>query len=193
MIDICIATKPLRLGQSEGRPFTCPPMKDCAAEPEAIVSAIREIFEGREALAFLWMANTAVWGKWTGDTLDFVSIEQWSPKYLAELRVFSEDAEIRFLRSGDTLRYRCISAAEEEGKDYVDSLAPFYGEAKEKDGRLSVVDEDRKLSMEIPLPYDGKSKTYGLATRNYIGQNEIGQAGYVDSRFLGVVSVDGRK
>ena len=193
MIDICLATEALHLGHSDGQPFVCPPMRNCAAEPEAVIAAVREAFGGREAMAFLWMANTAVWGKWTGENLDFFNIDRWSPKYLVELRVFSEDAEIRFVRSGDTLRFRCISLAKEAGKDYVDSLAPFYGEAQEKDGHLIVADEARKLSMEIPVPHDGNSKTYGLATRNYIGQNEIGQAGYVDSRFMGVVSVDGRK
>ncbi len=193
MIDIRLATEPLHLGHSDGQPFVCLPMRNCAAEPEAVISAIREVLEGREAAAFLWMANAAVWGKWTGDALEFINLEPWDPKYLVELRVFCEDAEIRFVRSGDTIRFRCISAAEEAGKDYVDSLAPFYGEAKEKDGCLIIEDEARKFSMEIPVPYDGKSTTYGLATRNYIGQNEIGQAGYVDSRFLGVVSVDGRR
>jgi len=118
-------------------------------------------------------------------------------KYLQKLRVFNEKKELYIWRLGNKFkfRYREDGVSDEDGKivEYINADQVMYGSKFEVKDEFIEVYEKRGIRYIIPKEFIGNNliddinnnkKRLILHTRNYIGYNEIGQAGFVDSRFL---------
>lgn len=77
--------------------------------------------------------------------------------------------------------------------EYIDADQVMYGSKFEIKDEFIEVYEKRGIRYIVPKEFIGNNliddinnnkKRLVLHTRNYIGYNEIGQAGFVDSRFL---------
>ncbi len=117
----------------------------------------------------------------------FYGDETFDDKYLHKLRVFNKDRELHLWRSNDGINGRLRIDGEGEEIDAVDACQVVFGtRSKELNGNYSRLTEDRGVELIIPLigiNLNEKKRVF-LYTRNYIGYTPVGQAGYVDCRFV---------
>ncbi|SHF14902.1 type III-D CRISPR-associated protein Csx19 [Schwartzia succinivorans] len=143
-----------------------------------------------DGIAVMWKRSAIVWGRYVNGRLELSAAD--GDKSCEELRVFNGQEEVHLRKKGSGLsgRYRKDGSGDEAV--YVDSFSRFWGEkAGEGDGYILLRDKQRKLSMNIPAPGDGKSEKYGLTTRNYItADNPVGLAGYTDYRFVEISAAE---
>lgn len=193
MIDLAMAANGLELSSGH---WEVASGISCPLTSEDIQAKLQSFFPARDGLVIIWQVHRIIWGRWVAGRLSLVDGSSLEAQYVEELRAFDESGELHLRRRGEQLSGRYIQDGHGAAVDYVDSLSPFYGKA-EATGKPDVVclrDEDRKLEMELPASLDGSAETCGLATRNYITANpKTGQASYNEYRFLGIVSMDGRK
>ena len=161
---------------------------ECQTFSEAIECSsqdVEKILRARfsSAIFVAWQVQSVVWGKFNGE-IDVLNVDDW-----LECRVFNEYEELHLKRDGKIFSGRYIRDEVGSGKFYVDSFARLWGEnVSAADGWINLVDEQRKLSMQIPCDDDTK-KFYGLKTRNYIDSDaDTGLSGYVDYRFVAIES-----
>jgi CRISPR-associated protein (TIGR03984 family) len=128
-------------------------------------------------------------GKIDQGRLEFYEDEEFNPKYLLQLRAFDPDREFYIYRKNLNrflLRYRTDGAGESvEAVETKQILWGRYNEAVSL--QTGWVRLSEKRGVELTLPYDQRLKqgtSIWLKTRNYIGYNDIHQAGYIDSRFV---------
>lgn len=182
MSGLDLAKKPLRLGecQSSSEQVKCP------------LQELEQILRDKNlprAIFVAWQIQSIVWGKFDGEKLllkdDFTpNFEDW-----LECRIFNEREEFHLKRSGKNFVGRYICDEIGTGNFYVDSFSQLWGKNfSETAGWITLVEPNRKFSMEIPCDVGGQKK-YGLTTRNYIGSDEAtGLSGYVDYRFVAIDS-----
>lgn len=130
-------------------------------KPEDVLGLVKSI----NGQYVLWMH----YGVLADATSKFES-KNYDLKFLVRLRVFDANEEWHIWRTAAGLmgRHRNDEAVENGLEEQ-----PF-------------VDTDMKVRGVIAkqMPNSNDSETWYVKTRNYIDYNEIGQAGYVDSRFL---------
>ncbi len=112
----------------------------------------------------------------------------FEPRFIQKLRIFNTDKELFIWRTGAGLKGRLRTDDENgTGAEAVDAHQVLFGTKAEVLDQTTTLTEDR--GTEIILPFEvsnvdsGKNRVK-IKTRNYIGLNELGQAGYIDCRFL---------
>lgn len=129
-------------------------------------------------------------GKLVGGKMVFYKNEQFAPEFVQQLRVFNGEAEALFLRAG-LGNFKCrVKTDSEQAEVYDAAEQVLWGTRLEElgDGWVSLV-EDRGTELIMPC-LDRISESGELVdrvkilTHNYIGFNEVGQAGYTDCRFV---------
>lgn len=113
-------------------------------------------------------------------------------KFLQKIRVFNQDKEVFIWRTEEGFKGRLRVDEQGKGTFVVDANQVLWGtKAEKKNSDFTILTEERGTELILPFPYsklegvdDEKNRVF-LKTRNYIGDNDIGQATYVDSRFLG--------
>ncbi|NLJ40453.1 MAG: TIGR03984 family CRISPR-associated protein [Clostridiales bacterium] len=126
-------------------------------------------------------------GEFTDGLLKFFKGETFDPKFLIRLRAFNDQRELLIWaddKEGFYARLRMDGTGEEEWS-FVDADQVLWGKPKNTDGGWLYLKELR--GPEFYLPYDlkeRKTNVVKIRTRNYIGYNELGQAGYIDCRFV---------
>lgn len=140
----------------------------------------------------IWQMDRIIFGRWQSGHIALASGETIQPEFWQELRIFNENEELhlRRVRKGFRGRYRKDEPAQGGCCPYVDSFSRFWGTANDtpKDGYATLIDEQRKLRLVIPVE-DESADWYGLETRNYIGSDkETGLSGYIDYRFVHIAS-----
>lgn len=130
------------------------------------------------------------------DSIDF--------KYLQKLRVFNQDAELHIWKTQGNFKGRIRSEKNFSGAnktkhnnleivEYIEVNQILFGTTSSDLGNgFTKLTEDR--GTEVILPFtniilDTQDKRIAIRTRNYVGYNEIGQAGYVDCRFVEFVNM----
>jgi CRISPR-associated protein (TIGR03984 family) len=116
----------------------------------------------------------------------------FEPQFLQKIRVFNRDKEVFIWRTEDGFKGRLRVDEQGKGTFVVDANQVLWGtKAEKKTNDFTILTEERGTELILPLPFseledinDEKNRVF-LKTRNYIGDNDIGQATYVDSRFLG--------
>ena len=168
-------------------------LRECQTFSEEFKCPLRELEENlrgkiSSGIFAAWQIQSVVWGKFDGEKLLLrgdcpPNIDDW-----LECRIFNESEEIHLKRDGEIMRGRYIRDTAGTGTDYVDSFARLWGERVDyADGWITLRDDGRKISMEIPCDFDAKK--CGLTTRNYIGSDDdTGLSGYVDYRFVAIDS-----
>lgn len=152
---------------------------------DIIIKSIEEGF----IVAYLY--NKVIIGKIYNNRLIFYNDDEIDIKYLVMLRAFNKNEELYIWRnSGNRFNYRLRKDGEGEEKNAVDAEQILWGTKSENltEGwtRLS---ESRGMELIVPIDMDKSKdkKRIKLRTRHYIGFNELGQAGYIDSRFVDIL------
>lgn len=162
---------------------------------DAFIQKIKEVDKG---YIVCWLDYAVLFGIIQSGEIKFYNNELPDfNKYLQKLRVFNEKKELYIWRSGNKFkfRYREDGVSDEDGEivEYIDADQVMYGSKFEVKDEFIEVSEKRGIRYIVPKEFIGNSsiedlnkneKRLVLHTRNYIGYNEIGQAGFVDSRFL---------
>ncbi|WP_029689279.1 CRISPR-associated protein Csx19 [Thermoanaerobacter sp. A7A] len=162
---------------------------------DAFIQKIKEVDKG---YIVCWLDYAVLFGIIQSGEIKFYNNELPDfNKYLQKLRVFNEKKELYIWRSGNKFkfRYREDGVSDEDGEivEYINADQVMYGSKFEVKDEFIEVSEKRGIRYIVPKEFIGNSsiedlnkneKRLVLHTRNYIGYNEIGQAGFVDSRFL---------
>lgn len=118
---------------------------------------------------------------------------QGKEKFIQKIRLFNKSKELYIWRNEENIFSGRLRVDEEgDDVDVIDAWQVLYGtECKEKDGVTSLT-EDRGTNLVIP--FSGLNEESDLPirihTRNYIGYNDLGQAGYEDCRFVEFTNVE---
>lgn len=127
-----------------------------------------------------------LFGRVAADKLVFYENERFELRYLLELRAFDKNKELRLKRRDDKFFWRRrIDEAGVSG-EAVEAEQVLWGKLRDikKEG-WQRLEEERGFSLIVPYSGGEAGQRLEIKTRNYIGYNELGQAGYVDSRFVG--------
>lgn len=162
-------------------------------------SFIEEIKKISNGYIVCWLDYKVLFGIIQSDEIKFYDNELPDfNKYLQKLRIFNEKEELYIWRSENKFKFRFRKDEVcEEGKqtEYIDAQQIMYGNSFEDKGDFIEVSEKKGIRYIVPREFigninieelsnsEGKNRLV-LYTRNYIGYNEVGQAGFVDSRFL---------
>jgi CRISPR-associated protein (TIGR03984 family) len=137
---------------------------------------------------------------WYFDEIVFYSIDNstWNKPMkgfdeLVRLRIFDKDKEIHVWLSNGQLKGRFRTDGKGSEIQYTDARLILNGTSFELMNQGVVATEDKGTRYELPYPafeiLAGKKNRVtknrvAILTRNYIDHNEIGQAGFVDCRFV---------
>lgn len=135
-------------------------------------------------------------GKYQNNIITFYRGELKETEYIKKIRIFDRHRELMFWRTGkNTFRGRFVdeSRADGEKMPVIQARQIIWGTLKEssKDGLpgWTLITEKRGTALAVPLEnitVDEHKKRVKIRTHNYIGFNELGQAGYMDSRIVGI-------
>lgn len=174
---------------------------------EEVALEIKRYFGDEKAGAFVLMHHGVWLGSYENGEFVMPSSAPLEPQYLRLARIFNENGECYIWRNSSNstgiygLRIRRdeedsnsqINAVEARqliwGTRLIDSpLGPEWKVLKEERGielliHQSLLPENIRVTPENRL---------WLVTRNYIGYSDMGQAGYVDSRFVTVEGEGGK-
>ncbi len=144
-------------------------------------------------------------GRYENNELTFCNNEAFKLKHLQRLRVFNSSSELLLIKVKPCqFKARVRSDDTDTGSEVgvIDAHQVLWGTKTIKNsnngsGSLNGwvhITEDRGTSLTLPLPCEtkvvrvnDKDKRVKLKIRNYIGYNELGQAGFVDCRFVGIL------
>ena len=136
---------------------------------------------------------------WYFDKIVFYSIvnsvwvdQKVELKYLVRLRLFNKDKELHVWRSNRILKARI--RVDNDGPDVlcVDAMPVLNGThfISQPTGIEATEEKGTRYFLPYPeLKIPVHSERIRLLTRNYIGWDEIEQAGYIDSRFLDFITL----
>lgn len=125
--------------------------------------------------AVLWQHHDVFVGKIGESTITWANDktpESDFKKYLVRLRVFNDEMEYHFWRTGDKIKGRLRIDTEGDDVSFVDTSMNLRGVAGEQVQKLF-----------------GRNLSYFIKTRNYLNAGNE-QAGYVDSRFVEFVTIN---
>lgn len=162
---------------------------------EAFIQKINEFDKG---YIVCWVDYAVLFGIVQSGEIKFYNNELPDfNKYLQKLRVFNEKRELYIWRSEDKFKFRYredeVSDKDGETVEYIDAEQVMYGSKFEVKDEFIEVSEKRGIRYIVPREFIGNNsiedlnkneKRLVLHTKNYIGYNEVGQAGFIDSRFL---------
>lgn len=118
------------------------------------------------------------------------------PKFIQKIKLFNKSKELYIWRKDENAfsgRLR-VDGEGEKSVDVIDAWQALYGTRSKEEGGATFLSEDR--GTNLVLPFTGLNEENDLPvriyTRNYIGYNELGQAGYEDCRFVAFTN-KGRK
>lgn len=132
-------------------------------------------------------------GKFENNQFLFYQDETFEPKFLQKLRVFNQKQEFLLWRQGEhrfNSRLRVDELDNENNEQDIVVVAEqvLWGtQSKNLATGWSKLTESRGTILILPfdsITVDDSQKRVKIKTHHYIEYNEIGQAGYVDSRFV---------
>lgn len=156
---------------------------------QGLIDTIRKTFVD-PGIAVAYLNYTVLVGKYENETLYFYKDQSFEIKQLQRLRVFNENKELLLWLKNETYNARLRVDGVGELLDVVDAGQILWGtDVVSLDNGWSLVYEARGTELILPLKgmeLDKGKKRLKLKTRNYICANEVGQAGYFDSRFVSI-------
>jgi CRISPR-associated protein (TIGR03984 family) len=132
---------------------------------------------------------------WYYDKICFCRIENniWNTPLtelaeLVRLRIFDKDSELHIWRSNGLLKSRRRNDSAGDDVEYIIGKPLLNGTSFKTEKTGIVATEEKGIHYHLPYPEleilaDTKNRIV-LITRNYIGYSDIGQAGFVDCRFV---------
>ncbi len=170
----------------------------------SLVNRIEEEIENNfDHASIVAYRDNGVWvGFFKNHRIRFYDNSSIDLKYIRKLRVFNDSRELLCWRASDYpegLRGR-IRIDEQGGTEQViDAYQMLIGTREDKARHnaqavgFKKITEDRGGELILPFPdleVDAMKRVF-IKTRNYIGYNELSQAGYIDCRFKGFFTGDG--
>jgi CRISPR-associated protein (TIGR03984 family) len=163
-----------------------------------IEERIKEQFKDKKAAAFVMMHHGVCLGTFEDGKLVMPASLPFQSEYLRALRVFDPDCECYIWKSSmdakNIFRLRIrVDKEEENGKlEAVEARQLIWGTqmADGDDEDWKVLNEKRGIELRIHSSLIPENHTinererFWLVTRNYIDYTPVGQAGYVDCRFV---------
>lgn len=135
--------------------------------------------------------------------VDFQNGIKWSCfnslKHLNQLRIFDGKQELYVFKSnyGFKGRLRCDNSVLGTEVEFFESVPLINGTSfiLSKDANHIIVTDTKGTNFTIPhiAPFEkliGSKRRLAIVTRNYIGYNNNGQAGIIDSRFCEIIIVN---
>ena len=170
---------------------------------------IDEKFEGQKANTFVMLYHLAALGIYQSGGFILPFEETITKANLRYLRIFDEEKECFVWKSEDDdvgifrLRYRLDEEDLGQEPNALDAKQLLWGTKiashPEAGADWKLLKEDRGVQINIHkdlLPNNYKVDTKNrlwLITRNYVDYNDVCQAGYVDSRFVGITDKGGQE
>lgn len=142
----------------------------------------------------LWQIHSLRWGRFEEGKFTFSDGGTLNDDYILEARVFNDAQELHVIRRHSTYTGRFLDDTTGPEREYVDSASRLWGTRKGNvtDGFAKLKDTQRFLELVVPVTE--QSEYYALVTRNYItADEETGQAGYNDYRYVAIEPVKGGK
>ncbi|MEQ8171937.1 MAG: CRISPR-associated protein Csx19, partial [Candidatus Eremiobacterota bacterium] len=139
------------------------------------------------SLAVAYMDYTVLIGKYENSKFLFYDSQKLEEKYLQKLRVFNDKEELFIWRSSDGFKGRFRKDGSGKDIEAVEAFQVLFGTDVTPLGTFSKLFEER--GTEVILPFTGlsvndKKNRIFIKTRNYIGNNRVHQATYIDARFV---------
>lgn len=159
-------------------------METGAASPE-IAGTFPE-----KAFVAAWLDHTVLIGTFEGGEFRFHDQDTFEPGFVRRMRVFDGEKEMMLWRAGKGFRARLREDnAEGAGTHVVVAEQVLYGTRRvgEHAGRFTEITEERGTTLILPfggIRVDAGKPRIFIKTHNYIGENEVHQATYVDCRFV---------
>lgn len=151
----------------------------------------REGYSTSSGYVIAYLDYKVLIGRYDGQSFEFYENEQFEPKYLQKLRVFDENREVLMWRKGEnTFKSRTRIDGEGDPVDYIQAEQVLWGIPTEEKLYAGWSKMSEARGAELILPIDelylkvGPRGRVKIVTRNYIGFNDLGQAGFVDCRFV---------
>ena len=159
-------------------------------EVQPLGDVIKQYMKDTASLV-VWQRHQISWGQWDGSSLILANQEDLDENQIIEIRVFNDKEELHLYRRRGAYEGRYVCDGEGAVQSHVDTLARLWGHKTAHDGTFATLkDDERFLSMTVPC--QEKADYYGLVTRSYIDvDDETGQAGYRDYRFVRIESAEG--
>jgi len=176
------------------------PLKPGAAKDFSVMKAgslksIMTTHFPKSAFFVAWLDYTLLIGRWEN-----AQIQSYQPfdlvqeeAYIQQLRVFNQTQELLVRRTSEGLKGRLRQDNEQgAGTEVAVAHQVLFGTRKGDEGneRFTEITEDRGTSLILPfsnLRFNEKGRLKNricIKTYNYIDYNKIGQASYVDCRFV---------
>lgn len=166
-----------------------------------IISAINNIEErsaahfGSKATVAAYLDYKVLIGTFQDSKFHFYNAETFEDKYVQRIRIFDSTKELHIWRTTEGFKGRLRIDNDGNETDVVDAYQVLFGtKAEPPDGGFTRLTEDRGVELIVPLSGivvdDNKNRLF-LHTRNYIGYNDLHQAGYVDCRFVEIIDKGG--
>lgn len=154
----------------------------CHSQSENVANWQAEITKFTDAKAVVWYY----------DKIEFLNITgEWTGRDVSEivrLRIFDAEKELHVWQTNGTLKARLRTDNTGEGAEFVEARQILNGTTFNGENGDITATEDKGICYHLPFVIEnykaGMSKRIALVTRNYIDYSDIGQAGYVDSRFV---------
>jgi CRISPR-associated protein (TIGR03984 family) len=175
------------------------PVKTQKGDWNKIRGTIDEQYRGKRAGTFVLMHHFACIGIYENGEFIMPSSIILEPWHIRTLRVFDENSECYVWKNSHDemdifrLRIRCDEENDDEALDVVEARQLLWGTSLENYGTSTdwkLLKEKRGIeiiihSSFIPQGFQISSRQrLWLVTCNYVGYTDIGQAGYIDSRFV---------
>ncbi|MDP2160034.1 MAG: CRISPR-associated protein Csx19 [Flavobacterium sp.] len=136
-----------------------------------------------------YLDYTVIIRKFKDDKIIFMNGEKpFDPKFIQKLRLFNNNRELFIWRTEGKWKARFrIDDHGAEIKNVIEANQVLFGTTGKVENGFTSLTETRGteiiLSFEIKS-VDAEKNRVKIKTRNYIDYNKLGQAGYIDCRFV---------
>jgi len=167
-----------------------------------IQEQIKQHFQGKKASTLVTMHHGICLGIYENGEFVMPASLPLQPEHLRSVRVFDRDSECYVWKSSmdseDIFRLRIRQDEEDHNgeQEAIEASQLLWGTRLEEcpeDSNWKILKEERGIELRvhkslIPASFTvNKSNRLWLITRNYIDYTPVGQAGYVDCRFVSIV------
>lgn len=150
-------------------------------------SFLSENFKG-DGFVILYLDYKVIIRKYNDGRIIFMENEKpFNPEFIQKLRLFNPKQELFIWRTEGKWKARLRKDEEGEDVSVVEANQILFGTTGIIENGYTKLIEDRGTEVILPFEITGideKKNRVKIKTRNYIEYNELGQAGYIDSRFI---------
>jgi len=152
------------------------------------INTVKECFGSDDAFVVAYLDYAVMAGRYSKGAFSFHESCVMDFTRIIKIRVFTGTKELFAWRTSGSLSARFRVDGEGEVMEAIDARQALWGTRAESKGDFSLLTEERGFQIYLPfgeITADSGEKRVFLTTRNYVGYNDLYQAGYCDCRFTG--------